>query len=67
MKLPPLFLNCLLLLLDLRARHQCLNRIELVSIRLYLHLIVTLAAEVEDRLSSGEIAVRVGGKAGRQA
>ena len=32
----------------------------------HLNLIVTLAAEVEDRLGGGEIAVRVGGKTGRQ-
>ena len=40
-----------------------MNRIEFVSIRFYLHLIVTLAAEVEDRLGSGEVGVGVGGQA----
>ena len=42
-----------------------MNRIEFVSIRFYLHLIVTLAAEVEDRLGSGEVGVGVGGQAGQ--
>ena len=39
-----------------------MNRIEFVSIRFYLHLIVTLAAEVEDRLGGGEVRVGVGGQ-----
>lgn len=39
--------------------------IELASIRYYLHLIVTLAAEVEDCLGSGEVGVGVGGQAGQ--
>ena len=56
----PLFLHWLLLLLDLSiGKTMILNWIQFVSN--YLHLIVALAAEVEDRLGGGEVRVGVGG------